>query len=49
MADLITQKCVGSKRIEVHVSADAYELWPGKVVKREVILEELAHLDNVCL
>lgn len=49
MADLVPEKSVGTKGVEVHIPAHAHQLWPGEVVEREIILKNLADFDDIGL
>jgi hypothetical protein len=47
MANLVSQHSVRAESTQVHVAADADQLWPRQVVKCQIILEDLANLDDV--
>lgn len=49
MSNLVPEKRIRTEGIEVHVPADADQLWPGKIVEGKVVLEDLADLDNIGL
>ena len=47
MTDLVPQHHVCAERVEVHVPAHGHELRPRQVVERQVVLEDLAHGDDI--
>jgi len=49
MPDLVTEKCVWSDGVQVHIPAYGNQLRPREIVQSKVILEEFADLDDIRL